>query len=151
MREVVTAISAKADDILEQAMRAVQAVGAARFSALDALAAPLYATDTDVITYFNPACIEFAGRMPRRGEDRWCVTWRLYTDDGEPLSHDACPMAVALKEQRPIRGVTAVAERPNGSRVSFMPLPTPLLNAAGEMIGAFNVLIDLTDASAQAV
>jgi PAS domain-containing protein len=95
-------------------------------AALDQLPAPIYVTDAEgVVTYFNPSCIGFAGRTPSVGKDRWCVTWKLYTDDGKFLPHDSCPMADAIKSKRIIRGVTAVAERPDGTRVNFMPYPTP--------------------------
>ena len=40
-------------------------------------------------------------------------------------------MAVALKEQRVVRGMEAVAERPDGTLVHFVPYPTPFLIAAG--------------------
>ena len=49
----------------------------------------------------------------------------LQVPAGEFLPHDQCPMATALKEGRPIRGLTAVAKRPDGTRVVFMPYPTP--------------------------
>jgi PAS domain S-box-containing protein len=114
--------------------------------AVDCLAAPIYLTDLDgVITHFNEACIGFTGRTPVTGKDRWCVTWKLYTDDGRPLPHDQCPMAVTVRTGEPVRGVSAVAERPDGVRVNFVPLPTPVRNAAGELVGAVNVLIDVTD------
>jgi hypothetical protein len=36
---------------------------------------------------------------------------------------DQCPMAIALKEKRPIRGAEAVAERPDGTRfLSCVPI-----------------------------
>ena len=54
-------------------------------------------------------------------------------------------MAMALKEKRPIRGMEAIAERPDGTRVPFIPYPTPLFDAAGELIGAVNMLVDITD------
>jgi two-component sensor histidine kinase len=73
------------------------------------------------------------------------VTWRLYNTDGTPLPHDECPMAVALKEGRPVRGAEAVAERPNGEQVPFIPYPTPLHDASGKMIGAVNMLVDITE------
>jgi hypothetical protein len=92
-----------------------------------------------------PACIDFAGRMPEVGQDRWCVTWKLYTDDGEFLPHEECPMAVAIKTRFPVRGLTAVAERPDGTRVNFQPYPTPVLGEDGELLGAVNMLIDVTD------
>jgi two-component sensor histidine kinase len=52
-------------------------------------------------------------------------------------------MAIALEEQRPVRGAEAVAERPDGSRVPFIPYPTPLFDPAGAMVGAVNVLVDI--------
>ena len=85
-----------------------------------------------------------AGRRPEVGQDRWCVTWRLYQPDGTPLPHEHCPMAVALKENRPVRGVEAVAERPDGSRIPFMPFPTPLRDASGALVGGVNLLLDMS-------
>jgi two-component sensor histidine kinase len=52
-------------------------------------------------------------------------------------------MATALLEKRAVRGAEAVAERPDGSRIPFIPYPTPLFDAAGEMVGAVNVLVDI--------
>jgi len=112
---------------------------------LDELPAAVYTTDPKGrITYYNRAAVELAGREPRLGEDEWCVTWRLYTADGVPLRHDCCPMAVALKENRAIRGVEAVLERPDGSRIPFLPYPTPLRDASGALIGAVNMLVDIS-------
>ncbi|HKT27202.1 PAS domain S-box protein [Dyella sp.] len=105
----------------------------------------IYTTDAEGrITYFNDAAVAFAGRQPALGE-MWCVTWRLFLPDGTPLPHEQCPMAIALRERRPVRGVEAVAERPDGRRVPFMPYPTPLFDENGELIGAINALVDLTD------
>lgn len=113
---------------------------------LDALPVAIYTTDIEgVITYYNKAAIEFAGRTPVTGRDQWCVTWKLFTTDGQPLPHDQCPMAVALKENRPIRNVMAYAERPDGSRVPFMPFPTPLTDLNGNLTGAINMLVDMTE------
>ena len=49
------------------------------------------------------------------------------------------------RTKRPIRGVEAIAERPDGTRVPFIPYPTPLLDAAGELIGGVNMLVDITE------
>lgn len=52
---------------------------------LQALPAAIYTTDAEGrITFFNQACIDFAGRTPKVGE-MWCVTWKLYLPDGTPL------------------------------------------------------------------
>ena len=113
---------------------------------LNALPAAVYMTDAaGRLTFFNEAAVEFSGREPVLGTDEWCVTWRLYSSDGTPLPHDRCPMAVAIKEQRAIRGVEAIAERPDGTRVPFIPFPTPLHDENGTMVGAVNMLVDITD------
>ncbi len=113
---------------------------------LDALPAAIYTTDPEGrITHFNPACIEFSGRTPTIGSDHWCVTGKLFHPDGTPMPHDECPMAIALKSGRVVRGTEAIAERPDGTRVWFEPYPTPLFNAAGELIGGINMLVDITD------
>jgi PAS domain S-box-containing protein len=131
---------------LHTAITAVQRGDEDFHRVLDALPAAVYVTNAEgVITYYNRACIAFAGRTPLVGQDSWCVSWKLYTEDGRFLPHDQCPMAVALREQRAIRGVEAVAERPDGTRRNFLPYPTPLLDSDGKLVGAINMLIDVTD------
>jgi two-component system CheB/CheR fusion protein len=113
---------------------------------LDALPAAIYTTDADGrITYYNDAAATLWGHRPVLGVSEWCGSWKLYRPDGTPLPHAECPMARALKERRPIRGVEAVAERPDGSRVPFAPYPTPIFNAGGRLLGAVNMLVDLTE------
>jgi PAS domain S-box-containing protein len=115
---------------------------------LDALPAAIYTTDAaGRLTYYNAAAVQLAGRVPKIGSDEWCATWRLYRPDGTPLPHDECPMAIALKTGRPVRGVEAIAERPDGTLVPFMPYPTPLHDASGNVVGAVNMLVDLTERS----
>jgi PAS domain S-box-containing protein len=112
---------------------------------LEALPIAVYTTDAQGrINFFNKACIAMAGRTPELGEE-WCVTWRLYAADGTPLPHSECPMATALKENRAVRGVEAIAERPDGTMVPFIPYPTPLHDAEGKLIGAINMLVDITE------
>jgi signal transduction histidine kinase/ActR/RegA family two-component response regulator len=54
-------------------------------------------------------------------------------------------MAIALKEDRPVRGNEAIAERPDGTRLTFIPYPTPLHDSSGALIGAVNMLVDITE------
>jgi PAS domain S-box-containing protein len=113
---------------------------------LEALPVAIYTTDAaGKVTYYNQAATELAGRRPEMGTDEWCVAWRLYLPDGTPLPHDKCPMALTLKQGRPIRGQEVVAERPDGTRVPVMPHPTPLFDGCGRMIGAVNLLMDISD------
>ncbi|TIP22699.1 MAG: PAS domain S-box protein [Mesorhizobium sp.] len=113
---------------------------------LDSLPVAIYTTDQHgTITYFNRAAAELAGREPEVGKDKWCVTFKLFTPDGKELPHDECPMAIALKENRPVRNQEALAQRPDGSFFPFLPYPTPIRDEDGNLIGAVNMLLDLTD------
>lgn len=112
---------------------------------LEALPVAVYTTDAEGrITYYNQSAADLWGCRPEIGTDQWCGSWRLFWPDGRPLPHSECPMAVALKEGRPVRGLEAIAERPDGTRVRFLPYPTPLHDASGRPIGAINLLVDLT-------
>jgi PAS domain S-box-containing protein len=112
---------------------------------LESLAVAVYITDAEGrITFYNQAAADLWGHRPRLGTDSWCGAWRLYWPDGAPMAHHECPMAIAIKEGRPIRDVEAVLERPDGVRITFRPYPTPLKDEAGRVIGAINLLIDLT-------
>lgn len=134
-----------AEHLVGAAASAVTETPESFFEILDRMPAAIYVTDRDgTITYFNRACVELAGRSPTVGSDKWCVTWKLYTLQGEPLPHDQCPMAVAIRDERPVRDVEAIAERPDGSRINFIPYPTPLFDADGKLVGAVNLLLDVT-------
>lgn len=137
--------SSKPEDYLDTAVQALSSDGDWK-SVLDQLPVPVYTTDADGdVTYWNQACVEFAGREPRLGEDRWCVTWRIFTTDGDFLPHDECPMADAIKTRKAVRGKVAIAMRPDGTRRAFAPYPTPLFDRDNELTGAVNMLVDVSD------
>jgi PAS domain-containing protein len=134
-----------AEGIVQEALEALRIGGKEIHIKLNAIPDPVYATDAEgVLQYFNYACVSLAGRTPHVRRDKWCVTWKLYTLEGEFLPHDQCPMAVAIKERRSVRDVEAIAERPNGTRICFKPFPTPLTDDTGAVVGAVNILIDIT-------
>ncbi|WP_162146105.1 PAS domain S-box protein [Inquilinus limosus] len=113
---------------------------------LQALPAAIYMTDAaGRITFYNEAAAELWGCRPELGKSEFCGSWKLYWPDGTPLPHDQCPMALALQQGRAIRGMEAVAERPDGTRVPFIPYPTPLFDASGRLVGAVNMLVDISE------
>src|SRR5246500_1795653 len=119
---------------------------------LEALPVAVYTTDAaGRITFYNRAAAQFWGHNPELGTSQWCGSWKLYWPDGRPLPHDECPMAMTLKTGEPVRGVEAIAERPDGTRVNFLPYPTPLRDASGRLTGAINLLMDITDRHANEV
>ena len=115
-------------------------------SLIQALPAAIYATDAaGRITFYNEAAAQLWGCRPELGKSEFCGSWKLYWPDGRPMPHGQCPMALALKEQREVRGMEAVAERPDGTLVHFVPYPTPLYDVSGTLIGAVNMLVDVTE------
>lgn len=113
---------------------------------LEALPAAVYLTDAaGRLTYYNRAAADLWGWCPDPGSTSWCGSWRLFLPDGTPLPHEQCPMAVAIQQNRQVRGAEAVAERPDGTRVPFAPYPTPLRDPDGELIGAVNLLVDIRE------
>ncbi len=112
---------------------------------LDALGVALYTTDASGrITFYNQAAARFWGRRPALGE-LFCGSARLFSRDGRPMRHDECPMAIALLEGRELHGAEAVAERPDGGRVAFAAYPSLLRDDLGRVVGAVNVLVDVTE------
>jgi PAS domain S-box-containing protein len=136
----------RAEIALTEAARQIRESEARYRSVIQALPAAVYTTDAEGrLTMFNDAAVEFSGRTPTIGSDSWCVSWKLFHPDGTPMRHDECPMAMALKQDEAVRGYEAIAERPDGTRVNFVPYPTPLRDSNGNLIGAINMLVDITD------
>jgi PAS domain S-box-containing protein len=116
---------------------------------IEALGVAVYTVDAaGRLTFYNKAAAALWGWSPPLHDQRWCGAWRLFTADGAPLPHDQCPMVLCLREGRPIRGASAQAERPDGTRVPFLPFPTPLRDPDGRLLGAVNVLVDLSELQA---
>lgn len=113
---------------------------------LQALPLAVYTTDPEGrITFYNEAAAEFWGHRPALGVDLWCGSWRLFWPDGSPMPHDECPMATALRDGVELRDVEAIAERPDGTRIPFVPYPTLLRDSSGRVTGAINLLVDISD------
>ncbi len=97
------------------------------------------------VIHFNKAAARLWGREPEVGKDLWCGSWKIYQVDGSPLPLDSCPMALAMKEGKPISGAEIMIEQPNGEIRYVLAYPTPETNPAGQTTGAVNMLIDVTD------
>ncbi|HTV70429.1 MAG TPA: PAS domain S-box protein, partial [Rhizobiaceae bacterium] len=84
------------------------------------------------------------GTKPVLGDSRWNGFQALFRADGRPMKHEDSPMALAIREKHEVRDIIAFGGRPDGTRVLFKPFPTPIFNAAGDLVGAINTLIDLS-------
>ena len=117
-------------------------------SLLDKLPAGGYTCDRHgLITYFNDHAVKLWGRAPKLNDpvDRFCGSFKLFARDGSPIAHDACWMARALQTGNEYNGEEIVIERPDGRRLTVLAHANPIHNEVGELVGAMNVLVDITD------
>jgi len=115
---------------------------------LDGLPAGAYTCDTNgLITYYNREAVRLWGREPRLNDltDRYCGSFKLFAIDGTPISHDQCWMALALRDNANYTGRQIIVERPDGERRFAMAHASPIRGKAGQILGAINILVDITD------
>jgi signal transduction histidine kinase len=117
-------------------------------SLLDKLPAGGYTCDRHgLITHFNEHAVKLWGRAPKLNDpvDRYCGSFKLFAKDGSPIAHDACWMAQALQTGEEYNGEEIIIERPDGKRLTVLAHANPIRDEAGELVGAVNVLVDITD------
>jgi signal transduction histidine kinase/CheY-like chemotaxis protein len=115
---------------------------------LEKLPAGAYTCDPNgLITYFNQHAVQLWGRTPRLNDpvDRFCGSFRLYAIDGSPITHDQCWMALALQNCLEYNGHEIIIERPDGQRLTALAHANPIHDEGGNLLGAVNVLVDISD------
>ncbi|MGQ0523753.1 MAG: PAS domain S-box protein [Betaproteobacteria bacterium] len=135
-------------DTLIPAVGSSKTVGVDFRALLDALPAAAYTCDDrGFITYYNRRAVEIWGREPKLNDpaDRYCGSFRLFDLDGTAITHDRCWMARCVMERTEYAGREIVVERPDGTRVEVQANATPLHDDSGTLLGAVNVLVDITD------
>ncbi|RIK88575.1 MAG: hypothetical protein DCC67_00560 [Planctomycetota bacterium] len=138
--------SAATENGLKTAGETPSAGQPAHWQLIERLPAAVYACDvTGRITLFNEAAVRLWGVRPQLGHTRWCGSHRIYSTDGQPVPLDRCPMAVSLREQRPVPPTEIVVERPDGQRRHVLAHPELIRDDAGAVIGAQNMLVDITE------
>src|SRR5258706_3126994 len=114
---------------------------------LEKLPAGAYTCDADgLITYFNPQAVQLWGRAPRLNDtlDRFCGSFKLFAADGSPIAHDQCWMALALRNGCEYNGQEIVIERADGTRATALAHVNPMFDDSGKLIGAVNLLVDIS-------
>lgn len=123
---------------LVQAERTLQSREQYLYDLLEALPAAVYTTDAaGKITYYNEAAVDLAGRRPEIGEDLRSIA--------RPARQSEPALTMAMREKRPIRAADEIVERADGTCVPVLSNPTPLFDAQDNLIGAVDMLIDVTE------
>lgn len=120
---------------------------------LDVIPAAAYMCDAKgLITYFNPFAEVLWGRAPklRNPVDRYCGSFQMYSSDGTAIRHDECWMALALLDAKAYTAREIVVERRDGSRVVGEAYAYPLRSNRGPLVGAVNLIADITALPEQA-
>jgi len=113
---------------------------------MKALPAAVYSCDAKgFLNFYNDAAVKLCGRKPRIGKELWCGFYKLFNLDGTIIPLDEYPMAIALKEGRSVVGEELIIERPDGSKRQVLLHPQPQFGLAGEIVGAINMVIDITE------
>ncbi|HWD88550.1 MAG TPA: PAS domain S-box protein [Mucilaginibacter sp.] len=117
-----------------------------RAEVLDQLPIPVYKCDREgYITSYNQAALELWGKEPESGV-KYGGAWRVFDADGQPMMPENYPTARTLAGKTPIKGEQVIIERRDGSQRRVQSHPVPIFDENGELTGAINTLVDITEA-----
>ncbi len=116
---------------------------------LDKLPVGVYTCDArGMITSYNRQAVAIWGRTPQLNHplELFCGSHELFSaEDGAPVAHEESWMAKALREELGFNERKLVIGRPDGRRTSVLMHANPVHDAAGKLLGAFNVMLDITE------
>ena len=109
----------------------------------------VYSCDASgAILDFNHVAAELWGREPKPGDtdELWCGSFKMLRPDGVFMPHEQCPMAEVLSGKlSAVHDGEVLIERPDGSQVTVLVNIRPLKNERGEITGAINCFVDITE------
>jgi PAS domain S-box-containing protein len=112
---------------------------------LEALPAAIQTTDTaGRITYCNQAAVDLWGVRPEVGRDTLHSLYRLYYQDGTPISDLDDLLRASCAGAKP-RGQELILERTDGKRIPIISSPSPLSDEAGGVVGAVQMYLDISE------
>ena len=96
---------------------------------------------------YNKSAVELWGREPNYLDivDSFCGSYKIYSIDGVFLPHAECPMAQVLRTGKPISNEEIIVEHLDGTRRTAMVNVLPRRDEQGNLTGAINCLVDITD------
>jgi PAS domain S-box-containing protein len=131
-------------DSCEFGLERIRAVDFRRAQFFECLPVACYACDCEgTITDYNYRVVEIWGRAPQK-TDRYTGAHKIWDVNGEQIAPDASAMAFLLRSGLGQINKELVVERPDGQRVTVLSNVAPLLNQQGKIVGALDVLQDIT-------
>ncbi len=97
------------------------------------------------IVAFNGAAESLWGYRPKLGVVRWSGAITMYYPDGRAMPAEESPMASVLDGKENTNDVELIIERADGTRRNVLVFPKPIRSSTGQLIGAHNTLVDITD------
>jgi PAS domain S-box-containing protein len=123
----------------------VPEAGSRRSQFFECLPVACYACDrTGSITDYNTRSVEMWGRAPQV-TDRFTGAHKVLDAQGDLLAPEATGTAFLLRSGLPRFSREVVIEKPDGKRVTVLSSVAPLLDVGGKVVGALDVLQDITD------
>ena len=97
------------------------------------------------ILQYNRHAVAVWGRAPKPGQthEQFTEHLRFFEMDGTPAARAL--VAEVLATGSPLRDVERIVERPDGTRLVVSVNVDPLHNAKGELVGAVNCFLDITE------
>jgi PAS domain S-box-containing protein len=97
------------------------------------------------ILQYNRHAAAIWGRAPKPGQthEQFTEHLRFFEVDGAPAARAL--VAEVLATGSPVRDVERIVERPDGTRLVVSVNVDPLYNAKGELVGAVNCFLDITE------
>lgn len=111
---------------------------------LEVMPVAVYVCDIEGrIVHYNNRARELWGRAPH-DRDRFCASAKVFAKDGIFVPQSDLPMAVALRDGTSFRDLEAYAMRSDGRTVHAVLNIDPIRDENGKVIGAINVVQDIT-------
>jgi len=108
----------------------------------DAIAAPLFIVDTDmVITFMNEACEKMVGYSKDEVEGKMTCREVFLSD----RCNTNCPLRYCLEDGVVVDGITAIIKNRAGESIPIMTSANSLKDSHGKVIGAVEICKDISD------
>lgn len=108
----------------------------------------VYSCDKDgYINFYNPVAVKLWGYTPDITNEkiRYCACKKIWLADGTLITPENSPMAEAVRNGKAFRNIEAIIEKPDGTKFHASINIDPLFDKDGAIIGAVNVIQDISD------